>query len=182
MKHARIIFFICLLSIIPALAQEEREEQEELEERETEKRNSLAFVFGYTHIPEATKDGKVEEAVFVATVGLDYFYELSEKWFVGGAFDMELGKYEVDYEDDEISREIAVVLGALVGYEVAPGWAVLAGPGIEFEKNKNLFVLRFGTEYTFELGNDWGLFPSFTYDFKKEYSAYALGVGLKKRF
>lgn len=176
MKHARIIFFICLLSIIPALAQEESEEVE------LDKRNSLAFVFGYTHIPEATKDGKVEEAVFVATIGLDYFYSLNEKWSVGVVFDTELGKYEVDYEDDEISREIAVVLGALVGYEVIPGWGVLAGPGIELEQNKNLFVLRFGTEYTFELGNDWGLFPSFTYDLKKEYSAYALGVGLKKRF
>lgn len=182
MKNAIIIFFIFLISTIPALAQEEMEEQQETEESGQEKRHSLAFVFGFTHIPKATKDGKVEEAVFVPTIGLDYFYEFSDKWFVGGAFDMELGIYEVDIEDDEISREIAVVLGALVGYEVIPGWAVLAGPGIEFEKNKNLFVLRFGTEYTFELGNDWGLHPSFTYDFKKDYSAYALGIGLKKRF
>ncbi len=182
MKHVRIIFFICLLSIIPALAQEEREELGETEVSEQEKRHTLAFVLGYTHIPEATKDGKVEEAVFVATIGLDYLYEFSEKWFVIGAFDTELGKYEVDFEDDEISREIAVVFATLVGYEVIPGWGFVVGPGFEFEKNKNLFVLRFGTDYTFELGNDWGLFPSFTYDFKKEYSSYALGVGLKKRF
>ena len=176
MKHATINFLIFLFGIIPALAQEQSEE------RDQEKRHSLAFVFGYTHIPEATKDGKIEEAVFVPTIGLDYFYEFSEKWFVGGVFDMELGRYEVDYEDDEISREIAVILGALVGHEVLPGWAILSGPGLEFEKNKNLFILRLGTEYTFELRNDWELFPNFTYDFKKEYSSYALGLGLKKRF
>ncbi len=176
MKYTRIIFFICLLGTLPVIAQEENEE------REQEKRHSLAFVVGYTHIPEATKHGKTEESVFVPTLGLDYLYEFDEKWFVGAAFDIELGKYEVDYEDDEITREIALVFAGLVGYEVLPGWAVLAGPGIELEKNKNIFVFRFSTEYTFELRNDWGLFPVFTYDFKKEYGSYELGVGLKKRF
>jgi hypothetical protein len=182
MKYTRIIFFICLLSIIPALAQEEAQEQEETEESEQEKRHSLAFVFGYTHIPGAIKDGKTEESVFVPTIGLDYFYEFSERWIIGGVFDIELGKYEVDYEEEEITRELAFILAGLVGYEVLPGWGVLAGPGIEFEKNKNLFIIRFSTEYTFELGNDWGLFPNFTYDFKKEYGSFELGLGLKKRF
>jgi hypothetical protein len=113
---------------------------------------------------------------------LDYFYEFDEKWFLGAAFDVELGKYEVDYKDDEITREIAAVFAALVGYEVLPGWALMMGPGMELEKNKNIFVVRFSTEYTFELGNDWGLFPVFTYDFKKEYSSFELGLGIKRRF
>jgi len=176
MKHLKIIFLIGLLNSFPTLA------QEDMEEREQEKPHALAFVLSYTHIPEATKDGEVEAAVFVPTLGLDYFYNFNEKWLVGAAIDWELGKYEVDYEDDELTREVAVVLGAMLGYEVQPGWAVLAGPGVEFEKNKNLFVFRISTEYTFEMGKDWGLFPSFTYDFKKEYSSYALGIGLKKRF
>ncbi len=176
MKYTKIISLICLLGILPAIA------QEEFEKEELETPHSLAFVFSYTHIPAATKHGKTEEAVFVPTLGLDYFYEFHEKWFVGAAFDIELGKYEVDYEGDEITREVAIVLGAMVGYEVLPGLGIYTGPGIEFETNKNIFVFRFTTEYTFELKNDWGLFPIFSYDFKKEYSSYALGVGLKKRF
>jgi len=182
MKYSLFFFIICLLSIVPASAQEKSEDREGQEEEKQEKRQTLAFVFGYTHIPAATKHGKVEDAVFVPTLGLDYFYAFHEKWAVGAAFDIELGEYEVDYEGDEISREIAIVVGAMVGYEVLPGLAIYTGPGIEFEKNKNIFVFRFTTEYTFELGNDWGLFPVFSYDFKKEYSSYALGVGLKKRF
>jgi hypothetical protein len=154
--------------MIPATAQEETEEQIESEEGEKEKRQSLAFVFGYTHIPEATKHGKTEEAVFVPTLGLDYLYEFREKWFVGAAFDIELGKYEVDFEEEEITREIAAVFAGLVGYEVLPGWAVLTGPGIELEKNKNIFIFRLSTEYTFDIGNDWGVYPNFTFDFKKE--------------
>jgi hypothetical protein len=53
---------------------------------------------------------------------------------------------------------------------------LLVGPGIKFEKNKNLFIFRAGTEYEFELGNDWGLFPSFNFDFefKEKYSTWAL--------
>ncbi len=176
MKYTRIILFICLLGTLSTNA------QGELENEESETPHSLAFIFGYTHIPEATKDGKTEESVFVPTLGLDYFYEFDKKWFVGAAFDIELGKYEVDFEDAEITREIAAVLAVLIGYEVLPGWAILVGPGIEFEKNKNIFVVRFSTEYTFELGNDWGLFPGFTYDFKKEFGSYEFGVGLKKRF
>jgi hypothetical protein len=182
MKYTKIIFFVCFLSIIQCFAQEEMDKKEETEEMEQEKRHSLSFVFGYTHIPEATIDGKTEEAVFLPTLGLDYLYEFRKKWFVGAAFDIELGQYEVNFEDDEITREIAAVFAGLVGYELLPGWALLAGPGIELEKNKNIFVFRFSTEYTFELGNDWGIYPNFTYDFKKEFSSYELGIGLKKRF
>ncbi len=176
MKYTRIIFFICLFGPLTSHAQAGSENED------SETRHSLAFVVGFTHIPEATKDGKTEESVFVPTLGLDYLYEFDKRWFLGAAFDIELGKYEVDYKDNEITREIAAIFAALVGYEVLPGWAVLTGPGIEIEKNKNIFVVRFSTEYTFELGNDWGLFPVFTYDFKKDYGSYELGLGLKRRF
>lgn len=88
MRYTRIFFLICLLGIIPALAQEEEQEDE------FEKRHALAFVFGYAHIPGATKDGKTEEDVFVPSIGVDYFYGLSKKWVVEAVFDMELGSYE----------------------------------------------------------------------------------------
>ena len=56
------------------------------------------------------------------------------------------------------------------------------GPGIEFERNKNIFILRFNTEYAFELGKDWAIAPCFNYDFKQQYDTYSLGVGLHKTF
>ncbi len=175
MKSITIVSFMFFLNIIPLFAQDTAED-------EIAKRHSLAFVFSYTHIPEATKEGETEKAIFVPTIGLDYFYKLNEKWILGGVFDVELGRYEVDFKEEEISREIAIIMGAVIGYEILPAWAIMTGPGIEIEKNKNLFVLRFSTEYAFELGNDWELFPNFTYDFKKEYGSYAFGLGIKKRF
>ena len=71
---------------------------------------------------------------------------------------------------------------ALAGYEIAPRWGFLFGPGWEFEKNKNLFIFRVSTEYEFEIGHDWGLFSSLNYDFKEEYSTWAFSVGVSKRF
>lgn len=176
MKKRFILPIVLLLNLFTALAQEESNDME------VEKKHSLAFVFSYTHIPEAREDGSVENVVFVPTIGLDYFYQFSEKWLLGAVFDLELSEYEVDFEEEEISRETALILGVVVGYEILPAWAIMIGPGIEFEKNKNLLVLRISTEYGFELGNNWELIPNFTYDFKQEYGSYALGVGIKKRF
>ncbi|MGB5318923.1 hypothetical protein, partial [Eudoraea sp.] len=64
---------------------------------------------------------------------------------------------------------------------IVPGWGIVAGPGMEFEKNKNLFIVRIGTEYEFELGNDWGISPSLNYDFKEQYSTWDFSIGLSKK-
>ena len=40
--------------------------QEEIENNE-EPKNQLTFVFGYTHIPDAYEEGKLNESVFVPT-------------------------------------------------------------------------------------------------------------------
>jgi hypothetical protein len=160
---------------LPLLAQED-------EEKEISKPHKLAVVLGLTHIPEAFENGLKEKAVYVPTIGLDYFYIIKEKWKLGVALDLELGNYLVDFNREDLSRENAIVTVALAGYEILPRWGILFGPGIEFEKNKNLFILRAGTEYEIETGNNWSLFPSFNYDFKSEYSTWNLSVGVSKRF
>jgi hypothetical protein len=136
-------------------------------EKEESKRHKFAFVIGLTHIPEAFEEGHLEKAVYVPTIGLDYFYQLKEKWKLGYALDLELGSYVVNFNREDLSRKNAVVTAVLAGYEILPRWSILAGPGVEFEKNKTLFIFRAATEYEFELANDWGLFPSFNYDFKE---------------
>jgi hypothetical protein len=96
--------------------------------------------------------------------------------------DLELGEYAVDFGGENIPRENAVVTGVAVGYNLFKGWSIFAGPGVEFERNKNLFIIRAATEYEFELENNWGLSPALSFDFKKEYSTYSFGVGLSKKF
>jgi hypothetical protein len=96
--------------------------------------------------------------------------------------DIELGKYVVEFQGENLKRETAFVTGLVAGYRILKGWSIFAGPGIEFEKNKNLFILRASMDYEFELGKNWGFAPVFSYDFKNEYNAYSFGVGVTKGF
>ena len=177
MNKVLIPLLIVLLFSFKMNAQDEVES-----ETNEEPKNQITVVIGYTHIPDAFEEGKLNESVFIPTIGVDYFRELNEKWFVGLVLDLELGNYLVNFKREELERNSALVIGALAGYEVAKNWALLAGPAIEFEKNKNLFVFRAGTEYRFKLENNWSILPSVNYDFKEEYSSWSLSVGVAKKF
>ena len=168
-----MLYVLFVLSAVHVMAQES--------DKEEAKPHKIALSLGVTHIPDAFEEGQFEKAVYVPTIGLDYFYQLDEKWKLGLAIDLELGNYLVDFNREQLARENALLTVALAGFEILPGWGILVGPGMEFEKNKNLFIFRIGTEYEFELGNDWGLFPSLNYDFKEEYSTWDFSIGLSKR-
>lgn len=171
-----ILFGFTLCLTISSYAQKvNKEEVEEV------KQHKLALVFGYTHIPAAFIDGHSRESVYAPTIGLDYFYQFTKKWGIGAVIDLEFANYTVDFNTEELERERPVITGVLVGYELAPRWVFLLGPGVEFEKNKNIFIVRASTEYELELGNDWGLFPAINYDFKKEYSTWSINLGVSKR-
>lgn len=143
--------------------------------------HKIALVLGITHIPAAIEEGEKTSEEFVPTLGIDYFYHFKEGWKLGLVMDYEFANYIVKFDKEELTRESALVTGILVGYEFAERWSVLLGPGIEFEKNKNIGILRASLEYEFELNKDWGLFPSANYDFKQEYSTWSLNIGVSRR-
>ena len=174
MKNAMIIFLICLLNMAPTLAQESGEEKQT--------KHKLVLLLGLTHIPETIEDGETLKSEELPTIGVDYYYKFNPKWQIGAVVDLELGKNAVDFGGENIPRENAVVTGVVAGYTLVKGWSIFTGPGVEFERNKNLFILRASTEYEFELGNNWGLSPAFSYDFKKEFSTYSLNIGISKSF
>ncbi len=174
MKFGPLSFILLLLAIIPAFSQES--------EGEEPTKHRVALLFGLTHIPRTIENGEMLKSEELPTIGVDYFYILNQKWLLGVVLDLELGKYAVDFDGENIPRENAVVTGLVAVYRILKGWSIFTGPGVEFERNKNIFILRAGMEYEFELGNNWGLAPAFSYDFKKEYSTYSLGVGISKKF
>lgn len=174
MKIRPISFLLFLIVITPAFSQEDNEEEQA--------KHMVVLLFGLTHIPETIEDEEVLKAENIPTIGLDYYYKFNPKWSLGLVLDLEMGKYAVDFGGENIPRENALVTGVVVGYNLFKGWSVFAGPGVEFESNRNLFIIRATTEYEFELGNNWGLSPSLSFDFKKEYSTYSFGVGLSKKF
>lgn len=156
--------------------------QEEKAEEAEDGKFGLGLVLGYTYIPEARTEEGMTETEYLPTIGLDFYYYPAERWKLGLVIDLELNKYEVDFEGERLPRENPLVTGLVVGYKILPRFGVNFGPGIEFERNRNLFILRVGIEYLIYLENGWELFPALNYDFKKDFDTYSLGVGIGKRF
>lgn len=146
-------------------------------------KNFFLFEYGYTHISEAVPhDGHMEEeGHWVSSFGVDYFRILDEKWRVGIKLDYELGHYIIPVKDD-LKRENVFLAIPTAAYSIVPGWVVYAGPGIEFEEERNLFVVRVGTDYAFDLGSGWELPVGFFLDCKEGYDTYAFTVGIGKFF
>lgn len=143
--------------------------------------HQIALVIGATHIPAAIENGEKTSEEFIPTLGIDYFYLFESGWKLGVVMDYEFANYIVKFDKEDLTREGALVTGLLAGYEFADRWSLLLGPGIEFEKNKNIGILRTTLEYEFELDEEWGIFPSANYDFKQEYSTWSVNVGVSRR-
>ncbi len=181
MKIVTLALFIFLITTHFILAQEGVNEEEELEGK-----NRIGFILEATFIPEASSGEHSEESngdskgKVVPTIGLDYIRTLNHRWEVGFSAELELESYFI--VDKELNRENPLILVAFAVYRLVGSWFVYGGGGIELEKNKNLAVLRLGTEYNFILGNGWDISPTLTFDHKVELNSFALGVSIGKRF
>ncbi len=176
-----------LFSSICLSAQHEAHSKADNQEDETthtgaEHKYKIALALGYSHIPAAFEVGEGEESVFVPSIGLDFFYFWNHKFALGMVADLELAEYVVDFNRENLNRERAFILALIGAYEVSPHWGLLFGGGVEFEKHKNLAVVRLGTEYEIELDKGWGICPSLFFDIKEEFSVWGLNVAIGKRF
>ena len=174
MKIVLCTFILSLLCVTPFQAQETVEEKE--------LKHSVALVVGFTHVPRTIEEGETLNSQNLTAIGADYYYHFNQKWKLGVVVDIELGKYAVEFEAEELKRENAFITGLVVGYHILKRWSVYTGPGVEFERNKNIFILRTSTGYEFEIGKNWAIAPVLSYDFKKEYGSYSFGIGVDKKF
>jgi hypothetical protein len=63
------------------------------------------------------------------------------------------------------------------------GMVLQVGPGIEFEKEKNYNLIRYGLEYEFELTKHWDIAPTFFYDSRfNAFDTWSIALGVGKRF
>ncbi len=187
------IFAIAFLSL-NVVAQQEHNKQTTGHvighENENHGRHKISLYSGFTHISSAFYEHETHEestGKWVPTIGLDYYYTLNHKWEVGIIGDIELDQYYIKTNlYDELERNNVVVFSAIGKYKPINRLGILAGPGIEWEfkrhDTESFFVLKTGIEYEVAIENGWELTPVFTYDFKEEYSAYAFGITIGKRF
>jgi hypothetical protein len=165
-----LLFFITILSI-NTFAQE----------KEQEKKNLLSVSLGYTYIPKGSSlEAEEVTGVFVPSIGLDYFRRLHPRWEIGIMADVEMGEYVI-FEKD-LNREYAILLTAMVNFNLTKHINLLAGGGMEFENHKNLGIIRLGGEYVFKLPKNWVISPGFFFDFKEGTDTWSLSVAFGKEF
>ncbi|WP_299060413.1 hypothetical protein [uncultured Polaribacter sp.] len=152
------------------------------EDQEHFKHFRISPIISHTFIPVSTNEG--DETVIVPSFGLDLEYWITKKWGFGFHNDIELETFEIEREHQLfVEKEYPIVLTFDALYKFKENWIFVAGTGVEFEKNENLFVIRTGLEYEVEFGKHWDVAPTVFYDYRSNNTGtFSIGIGIGKRF
>ena len=160
---ARAALAILSLAVVPlARATAQERESPAASEAEARRPNSIGLFMGATAKQE-------EETAF--TIGLDYERRLGEQWGVGVILDKPFGG----------SRSFLVVAGLF--WHPLPRVRLDVAPGIEVNRDEDeLFVLRLGADYDFELNERWSIAPNVNLDIVGGRTVWVIGAELGYRF
>lgn len=138
---------------------------------------------GSTHVPKGSFDDS-GATLILPNIGLNYKYWIDEKFAIGWYNNIVALTYKVDSDSQQdLDREYPVTSTIVGIFKPWKNFSLFTGPGLEIDKNKTLFVIRFGVDYSFPLSNDWHLTPRFIFDnLSSDIQAYTLGIGVSKRF
>ena len=178
MKKGSLIFLLTCVSLIVFGQEHEKKEHHGF------KNHRLAVGLGNSHIPKGQSSAGGSFKLFIPTWSLEYEYWLNHNWAIGLHSDLEFMTYVVEEHDGNIlEREFPLMFTLTGARRIHKGLIFYAGPGIELEKHKNLFVFQAGLVYEFELPNNWDLSPSFVYTAKEDiYNTWTFLLIVGKHF
>lgn len=184
----RFYLFTILILIFSAgtlQAQEGEEHGEHHGENEEHHKHSIGlFVSHTTIISNGFSDGG-RDRFTVPSWGLTYNYHFSEKFSLGLHTDLIMESFFIETEEDNIiERELPVATVLVSGFRIAKNFKFAFGAGVEWEKNENFALFRFGLDYVFpipSLGMEAGIFADFDVVIDG-YDSSAIGIGLVKLF
>lgn len=136
-------------------------------------------MMAYSHVPQATESGK--EVAIIPTWGFDVDYFFYPRWSVALQGDVKLQSFEVEEGNARLERSYPLAISSVLHYHALRHWSFYAGPGYELEGHENLFMLKMGTEYSFEISEDFEIALNLIYENKEEvYDAFTFGVAFNK--
>lgn len=172
MKKVYLLFVIALLIASHALAQERGEP-------DFNPRIRGAIMMANSHVPKATKGGK--SVHIIPTWGFDVDYFFHQRWSVALQGDILLQSFEVEDGQTELERSYPVMLAVVGHYHALRHWSFYLGPGYEIESHENLWLLRIGTEYSFEISEEFEIALNLIFENKQEvYDSWTFGVAFNK--
>lgn len=139
-----------------------------------------AIMMANSHVPNATEGGK--KVAVLPTWGFDVDYFFHPRWSVALQGDMKVQSFEVEDGEVLLTRKNPFALTSVIHYHALRHWSFYAGPGYELESHKNLFLVKVGTEYSFEITEDFEIALNFMYENKQEvYDTWTFGVAFNKK-
>jgi len=181
MKRSKI-FLLFLLLIIPGLALLAQSHEGANHQEHGSSGHKITLVVANSLIDNSFT-GQTNDVLIVPTFGINYDYFVTSKWGLGLHTDILLQQYKIEKHDgeDEIIRENPVGMAAMVLFKPHHRWVLMAGYGVELEKNENFQVIRAGLEYGIPLPKHWELGFTLEFDYKiNTYSSFIFGVGFSK--
>ena len=168
-----LLILLFFLGIGKTVAQEEEVEKFSPQIR-------VALITANSHIPEAFEGEKRVPVIPAWGFDVDYFFH--PKWSLGLQADLKLQSFEVKDDGVILERSYPFSLAPVIHYHFVRHWSLYLGPGWEFEKNENLYFLKLGTEYSFELSETFEIALNVAYENKQEiYNSWTFGIAFNKR-
>mgnify|MGYP005753074797 CR=1 FL=1 len=170
-----LIFILGFLVSASAFSQEEEEEKEEFAPQ-----IRVALITANSHIPRAFEGEKKNTIIPAWGFDVDYFFH--PRWSVALQADLKLQSFDVENEGVILERSYPFSLAPVIHYHFKKHWSLYVGPGWEFEKTENLYFLKLGTEYSFEMSETFEIALNLAYENKQEiYDSWTLGIAFNKR-
>ncbi len=172
-----------LLLIFIAFANAQETAHKEGKE-EKEKRHSVAVLISHTQISEAV-EGEGKKSISVPSWGIDYNFELTERWAIGLHNDLIVESFVIENsEGTEVERSSPFATAVVGMFKPIKNFSLVLGAGGEFSKEENLFLIKAGVEYSHLILHDnWELIASFSNDFKLDaYNSWNIGFGIGRKF
>ncbi|MCU0358585.1 MAG: hypothetical protein MUE95_13490 [Cyclobacteriaceae bacterium] len=139
-----------------------------------------AIMMANSHVPKAFEGDK--KVVIIPTWGMDVDYFFHPRWSAAIQADILLQDFEVEVENMELERNMPVALAGVLHYHALRHWSFYIGPGIELAKSENLFLVRLGTEYSFEISENFEIALNLIYENKDQvYDTWTFGIAFNKK-
>ena len=173
MRKTLFLSVVCFLIGESAIAQEG-------EKKEHRPKIRGAIMMANSHVPNATVEGK--KAAIIPTWGFDVDYFFHPRWSVALQSDIKIQSFEVEEGQAVLERSNPITIAMVIHFHALRHWSFFTGPGYELERHKNLFLVKVGTEYSFEITDNFEIGLNLIYESKNNvYDAWTFGVAFNKK-
>lgn len=154
------------------------------ESHEDHNPHKLTVAITHTLVPTAVGESGEKKWLTLASWGLDYDYEITEKWGIGLHSDFVIQNFMYEHGDVIKERKSPFAIALVARRKVGQHITLMAGGGAEFSHGEETLALaRIGADYGWELPDNWDLSFALLTDLKiNAYNSMVVGFGLGKKF